>query len=571
MGHLARHVGPGFQALRPFELGALPLEIGRHAIEILDQTAQLIGGRRRDTRVEIAARDAAGRARQAVDRVGNALGHPVAQPGAYQDEQDEGRPDPAIEIVALLIQLALPQCQRNGDDPFAVARAHARGGQQIAEGADVFHVHEGGQAIEHDAPIDIRRRASREDVRRKKVALAGRLENGPVEQIHILRDGAFDEHEELVVDVVERPRAPLLGRIVLHQTLGHGGGLDSGLVEAVLELAIEPVARGDSEDQGRNDRHHDEREEQFAVEARAHFAKQGTSRRRARRGQRVEDRRGRQEQDVQHPGQHDELGEIHETPELRDDRIAERINAVTIAQKVHAERLVAPIDRFPERRARAHHVLEHQVRKAPDGRAGHVQRRPAPAIHRELHVVSRRFLGPRELVEFHRLEIGAGRRGERKRPIVGHHPHDYRPQLMATWRADSAAGSQHIRGFRKLVPQRERGILLAADRGVSRRAVLRKVEGKTADEIAVCAVQLDRRGETALLECRFRPQAIGAIARGGVGSGSSLEQHWQPGVRVDLDQCLIQLAPQFLADAFGLRTKRGGHELLLGFHGEGQE
>ena len=79
---LPRHVGPRLETLRPFELGALPLEIGRHLVEVLDEPAQLVRRGRGDAGVEIAARDAPRRAGEAVDRIGDALRHPVADRGA---------------------------------------------------------------------------------------------------------------------------------------------------------------------------------------------------------------------------------------------------------------------------------------------------------------------------------------------------------------------------------------------------------------------------------------------------------------------------------------------------------
>jgi hypothetical protein len=55
---LARHVGPRLEPLRALELGALPFQIGRHLVEVLDQAPQLVRRRRGDARVEIAAGDA---------------------------------------------------------------------------------------------------------------------------------------------------------------------------------------------------------------------------------------------------------------------------------------------------------------------------------------------------------------------------------------------------------------------------------------------------------------------------------------------------------------------------------
>ena len=56
---LPRHVGPRLEPLRALELAALPLQVGGHLVEVLDQPPQLVRRRRGDARVEIAARDAA--------------------------------------------------------------------------------------------------------------------------------------------------------------------------------------------------------------------------------------------------------------------------------------------------------------------------------------------------------------------------------------------------------------------------------------------------------------------------------------------------------------------------------
>ena len=61
---LTRHVGPRREPVRALELDALALQIGGHAVEGLDQPAELVGGRGQDARIEIAARDAARRLHQ---------------------------------------------------------------------------------------------------------------------------------------------------------------------------------------------------------------------------------------------------------------------------------------------------------------------------------------------------------------------------------------------------------------------------------------------------------------------------------------------------------------------------
>ena len=76
---MSAHAASRFGA---FELDALALQVGRHAVERFDQPPELVGRGREDARIEIAARDAAGRVHQPVDRIGNALGHPIADDGA---------------------------------------------------------------------------------------------------------------------------------------------------------------------------------------------------------------------------------------------------------------------------------------------------------------------------------------------------------------------------------------------------------------------------------------------------------------------------------------------------------
>ena len=72
---LARHLGPGLEPVRAFELIALRLQLRRHAVERVDQPAELVRRSHGDPRVEVAAGDPPGRARQLPDRIGDALGH----------------------------------------------------------------------------------------------------------------------------------------------------------------------------------------------------------------------------------------------------------------------------------------------------------------------------------------------------------------------------------------------------------------------------------------------------------------------------------------------------------------
>ena len=74
VGDLPRHLGPGLEPVRALELDALRLELASHAVERVDQAAQLVDRSHGNAGVEIAARDALRRAGQPPDRVGDALG-----------------------------------------------------------------------------------------------------------------------------------------------------------------------------------------------------------------------------------------------------------------------------------------------------------------------------------------------------------------------------------------------------------------------------------------------------------------------------------------------------------------
>ena len=106
---LARHVGPGLEALRPFELDPLPLEILGHPVEVPDQPSELVGCGGGDARVQIAARDQPGGARQPVDRIGDPFRHPIAERRTEQAEQHRQRQHLAIEIVDLPFDFRLAQ------------------------------------------------------------------------------------------------------------------------------------------------------------------------------------------------------------------------------------------------------------------------------------------------------------------------------------------------------------------------------------------------------------------------------------------------------------------------------
>ncbi len=184
----------------------LPLQIGGHLVEVLDQPPQFVRRGGGDARVEIAARDAPRRARQPVHRIGDPLGHPVAERGAEQAEEHEAGQHATIELVDLLLDLLLPVRHRHGDDAFAAAGAHRRRRQLVGKIADLLLADVGRQSVEQDRAIDVARRARRQQLRREQIACARRLQARAIEQVHVLVDRAPNQHHDLIVDSVERRR-----------------------------------------------------------------------------------------------------------------------------------------------------------------------------------------------------------------------------------------------------------------------------------------------------------------------------------------------------------------------------
>ena len=184
---------------------ALRLELGRHAVEGVDQPPQLVGRRDGDVRVEIAARDAPRRARQPADRIGDALGHRQPDAGAEQDEEQRRQVDAAIELVDLALDLALPVGERHGQD--RRSRPPARtGAAAIMYGnvADAILADEARQPLQRDRAIDVVGRPGRQQPGREQVALARRDELGAVEDVDVLIDHLADPDHH----VVARRREP---------------------------------------------------------------------------------------------------------------------------------------------------------------------------------------------------------------------------------------------------------------------------------------------------------------------------------------------------------------------------
>ena len=346
---LPGHVGPRLQPLRALELASLALEVRGHLVEVLDQPPQFVRGGRRHARVEIAARNPTRRPRQAVHRIGDSFGHPVAERGAEQAEQHEPGQHAPIELVDLLLDLLPPVGHRHGDDPVAPARAHRRRRQLIGKIADLFLTDIGRQPIQQNRAVDVAGRARREQLRREQIARAGRLQPRPVEQIDVLVDGAPDQHHDLIVDRVERGGAALLERrVVLDQTLRRGDRARRRLRGAVEQLRRHVGADEDREDEHRHHRARPEREEQLAVEAGTDLAQQRAAARRRPEAEQTEQGQTGEHRRVQHERQHHQLGEVDEMSHPADYRIAQRVDTAAVAEEINPEGLVVALERRPE-------------------------------------------------------------------------------------------------------------------------------------------------------------------------------------------------------------------------------
>ena len=361
VGDLARHIGPRLQSPRAFELGALPFEVGGHLIEVFDEPPQFVRRRRGDARVEIAARDAAGRARQSVDRVCDPFGHPISERRAEEAEEQRTREHAPVELVNLLLDVQLLGRERDGDDALAATGGDRRRREPKRHGADLFVADEGRQPVEHDASIDVARRAHREQPRRKEIACAGRLQAIAIEQVDVFVDGAPDEHHDLIVDRRQRAGAALLQRrVILDQALRRRDGSCGRLVGAREQLVGEIGPRRDGEDGHRHDDRRDEREEQLQIEARSKFAQQRASARRRPERNRAEQAGDHEQHEVEHSREQHELGQIDQMAQPRDDGVAERVNAVAVVLQVHTERFALAIDRRPESIARSRLAWDHR-------------------------------------------------------------------------------------------------------------------------------------------------------------------------------------------------------------------
>ena len=142
MRDLTGHLGPGFEPVRAFELRALRLQLRRHAVECVDEAAELVGGAHRDPRVEIARCNAARGAGQPAHRIGDALGQRQPDRGAKQHEAQDGEMNAAIEVVDLALDLPLARGQWDRQDAIALAGPDRRRGDDVRNGPNLILVDE---------------------------------------------------------------------------------------------------------------------------------------------------------------------------------------------------------------------------------------------------------------------------------------------------------------------------------------------------------------------------------------------------------------------------------------------
>ena len=133
---------------------ALRLQLRRHAVERVDEPAELVRRTHRNAGVEVAARDAAGSASQPLDRIADALRHRQPDGGAEQDEGQSCQLNAAIELEDLTFDLLLARRDRHRQDGVRHAGAHGRCRDRVREVANRVLTYEPRLVFEDDRPID---------------------------------------------------------------------------------------------------------------------------------------------------------------------------------------------------------------------------------------------------------------------------------------------------------------------------------------------------------------------------------------------------------------------------------
>ena len=343
--------------MRLLQLVPLRLELGGHAVERVDQAAQLVGRAHRDPRVEVAAGDVARRARQLADRIGNALGHRQADAGAEQDEHQRGELQAAIEIVDLALHFVLAERQRHRQYRVARSGPDRRRGEHVGHVADAVLGDDAGQALQHDGAVDRLRRARRQQTRREEVAFAGRRQHRAVEDVDVLVDQLADPHHQIVAEGDHAFGArELLG--VLDDALRHRRGPRRLALDVGQQQPGEVGTDEEGERQHRHDRGEHEGQEQLAVEAGADFAQQRSAGLRTAARQPREQRVGEQQHDVDGGRQRRQLRETDEVVEDARHRVAERVDEQPIVGEIDVIRPAVLLGNRPERLARLVDAIE---------------------------------------------------------------------------------------------------------------------------------------------------------------------------------------------------------------------
>ena len=347
VGHLPRHLRPGLEPVGALEPPALDQQIPGHAVERRHQALEFVGRADRHPRVEVAARDAARRAGQPLDRIRDPLRDVEAAGGAEKDEQGHAEQDPAVEIADLPFDVPLPRGQRHGQDRVGAGRADGRRRDQIVLRAERVPGHERRRMRQNDRVVHIGRGTGRQQAGGEEVALAGGDQPRARVDVDVLLDDLADEDQQIVG---HDGRGGVGGLLELGD---HALGDDGGPRRAGLHVGAEPpggvVADQQGQDQHRNGRDGDEGQEQTAVEADPQLADQLPAQAVPLRGERSGRRQDQNPRSERGAGQGDDLGQPDEVIERGEHGIPERVDAGAVVRDVYGGRPPAGPQRGPER------------------------------------------------------------------------------------------------------------------------------------------------------------------------------------------------------------------------------
>ena len=401
--------------------------------------------------------------------------------------------------------------QRHRQNGVRPGRSDGRRRDQVILRAERVLGNERGGLREGNRVVYRGRGARRQQAGGEEIALAGGAQLRSLEDVDVLLDDLADEDQQVVRhDTCRGIRRLLQFR---DDPLRDDGRLRRPGLHVVAKLPRRVVANQHREDQHGNGRHRHESQKEPAIEADAQLADQFTSEPVPLGGQRP-----RQRQD-QHPraeggaGQGDDLGQADQVIEQRERRVAERVDARAVVRDVDVRHPPAGLQRRPERLPRRVDALEQRVVNRPRGGTVREERTASPSIDRQVDAGIRRTCvrWPRGRAEH--FVIGVLRRNEGQRPVVEGHVNDHgagdgvggrhvaRPrQAHAAFRVQHAAllgaeGEHFAVDLPIAARPQERG----HGGGVG------KVQGETAHEGTVRAVQLDRRRQAKSGEIRSLP------------------------------------------------------------------